>query len=58
MIDELNNVCIKIPMLQVIKEISIFVKTIRDVNIKRPRRKVKEVKIIPLVGKIVDMMMG
>jgi len=58
MIDELKNVCIKINLLQSFKEIPIFAKTIRELSIKRIRRKRKEIKIIQLVGKFVDIMMG
>jgi len=41
MLDELKNVCINIPLLQAIKEIPIFVNTIRELSIKRPGRKRK-----------------
>jgi hypothetical protein len=58
MLDELKNVCIKIPLLQAIKEIPIFAKTIRELSIKKPGRKRKEIKRIQLVGKIADIMMG
>lgn len=57
-LDELKNVCIKIPLLQAIKEIPILTKTIKELSIKKPGRKTKETKIIHLVGKIVDIMMG
>ncbi len=56
MLDEVNNVCIKIPLLQDINEIPIFTKQIRDLSIKKPRRKRKEIKRIQIVGKIVDIM--
>jgi len=42
MIYELKNVCIKIPLLQAIKEILIFAKLIKELRIKRPGRKRKE----------------
>jgi len=57
-LDELNNVCIKIPLLQAIKEIPILAKTIKELNIKKLGRKEKETKRIHLVGKIADIMMG
>jgi len=57
-IDELKNVCIKIPLHQAIREIPILAKKIKELSIKRPWRKSKETKIIHLVGKIVDIMMG
>jgi len=57
-LDELKNVYIKIPLLQAIKEIPILAKTIKELSIKKPRRKEKETKKIYLVGKIADIMMG
>jgi hypothetical protein len=36
---ELQNVCVKIPLLQAIKDIPIYAKTVRDLCIKKPGRK-------------------
>ena len=44
MLDELKNVCIKIPLLQATKEIPIFAKTIRDLSIKNLKDKEKKSK--------------
>lgn len=41
-LDELKNVFIKYPLLQAIKKIPIFSKTIRDLSIERLERKRKE----------------
>jgi len=57
-LDELKNAYIKIPLLQAIREIPILTKTIKELSIKRPRRRSKEMKIIHLVGKIAYIMMG
>ena len=57
-LDELRNVSIKIPLLQAIKEIPILAKTIKELSMKNPGRKIKEIKRIQLVGKIADIMMG
>ena len=35
-LDELKNVCIKIPLFQAIKEITILSKTINELSIKKP----------------------
>jgi hypothetical protein len=40
--DELRNVCIKIPLLQAIKDIPIYAKIIRDIFLKKLGRKKKE----------------
>eukprot|EP00253_Pinus_taeda_P007596 PITA_07596 len=57
-LDELKNVCIKIPLLQAIKEIPILAKTIKELSLKRPGRKPRNTRKIHLVGKIADIMMG
>ena len=50
--DELQNVCIKIPLLQAIKDIPIYAKIIRDICLKKPGRKKKEPPLIQVVGKL------
>ena len=58
MLEELKNVYIKIPLLQAIKEISIFAKTIKELSTQGSIRKRKEIKIIQLVRRIADIMIG
>jgi len=58
MMDELRNVCIKIPLLHAVKEIPIFAKTIKELSTQISGRKIKDIKMIQLVGKIADIMMG
>jgi hypothetical protein len=50
--DELQNVCIKIPLLQDIKDIPIYAKIIRDLCIKKPGRKKKEPPLVQVVGQL------
>jgi hypothetical protein len=50
--DELRNVCIKIPLLQAIKDIPIYAKIIRDLCIKKPGRKKKEPPLVQVVGQL------
>jgi hypothetical protein len=50
--DELQNVCIKIPLLQTIKDIPICAKIIRDIFIKKPGRKKKEPPLVQVVGQL------
>jgi len=57
-LDELKNVCIKIPLLQAIKEIPILAKTIKELSLKKTGKKTRDTKRIHLVGKIADIMMG
>eukprot|EP00253_Pinus_taeda_P028720 PITA_28720 len=54
-LDELKNVCIKIPLLQAIREIPIPAKTIKELSLKRPGRKPRDTRRIHLVGKIADI---
>ena len=57
-LDELKNVCIKIPLLQAIKEIPILAKTIKELSLKKTGKRTRDTKRIHLVGKIADIMMG
>jgi len=57
-LDELKNVCIKIPLLQANKEIPILAKTIKELSLKIPGKKPRDTRRIHLVGKIADIMMG
>ena len=41
-LDELRNVCIKIPLLQSIKEIPILAKTIKELSMKKTGKRIKE----------------
>jgi hypothetical protein len=57
-LDELKNVCIKIPLLTAIKEIPILAKTIKEMSLKKTIKRTRDTKRIHLVGKIADIMMG
>jgi hypothetical protein len=48
--NELRNVCVKIPLLQAIKDVPIYAKTIKELCIKKPGRKQKDPPTIHLVG--------
>jgi hypothetical protein len=52
--DELQNVCIKIPMLQAIKDIPIYAKIIRDICLKKLGRKKKEPTLVQVVGQLFE----
>ena len=41
-LDELRNFCIKIPLLQTIKEIPILAKTIKELSMKKTRKRIRE----------------
>lgn len=47
---QIINLCVKIPLLQAIKDIPIFAKTIKELCIKKPGRKKKKPTTIQVVG--------
>jgi hypothetical protein len=53
--DELRNVCIKIPLLQAIKDIPIYAKIIRDLCIKKLGKKKKEPPLVQVVGQLSEL---
>jgi hypothetical protein len=58
LITELKNVCIKVPLLQAIKDIPIYAKIVRELFLKKPGRKKIEPKTIQFIGKSTDLMLG
>jgi len=58
LLDELKNVCIKIPLLQAIKDIPIYAKIVREVCIKKQGRKKKYPQTVQVIGKFADLMSG
>jgi tRNA A-37 threonylcarbamoyl transferase component Bud32 len=54
-LEELRNINIKIPLLQSIKEIPIYVKTIRDICNKNTARKKKDPQTIQVIGHLASL---
>jgi hypothetical protein len=50
--------CIKIPLLQALKDVPIFNKYIKEECIRRPGRKRKYAPTINVIGQLVDLMLG
>jgi hypothetical protein len=48
--NELKNVCVKIPLLLAIRDVPIYTKTIKELCIKKPGQKQKDPPMIHLVG--------
>jgi hypothetical protein len=48
----LNNICVKIPLLQAIKDIPICNKVVKELCIKKPGRKQKDPPIVHLIGRL------
>ena len=55
---ELQNLFIKIPLLQAIKEIPIFTKIIKEICLKKPKRNKLEPQTIQFVGRATKLMTG
>jgi hypothetical protein len=58
LLGELQNLHVNIALLQVIRDVPIYAKTIRDLCIKRPRRKPKDPLIVHVVGDLSELMLG
>ena len=54
--NELKNICVKIPLLQAIKDIPIYNKVIKELCIKRPRKKQKDPLTIHVIGEMSECM--
>ena len=55
-LSELKNVCVKIPLLQDIKDIPIYIKVIKELYIKKPGKKQKYPPIIHVIGEMSECM--
>jgi hypothetical protein len=55
---ELNNVCVKIPLFQAIKDVHIYLKAVREICLRKPGRKHKDLQTVHVMGKLSDLMMG
>ena len=54
--NELKNICIKIPLLQAIKDIPIYSKVIKELCIKCPGKKQKDPLTIHVIGEMSECM--
>ena len=55
-LNELKNIYVKIPLLQAIKDITIYRKVIKELCIKRPGKKQKDSLTIHVIGKMSECM--
>ena len=58
LLQELRNVCVKIPLFQAIQDSPIYAKTVRELCIRKPRRKLKDPPTIHVMGKLIDLRLG
>lgn len=57
-IEQLKNMSIQIPLFQAIKDIPLYGKAIKEACLKKPGRKKKDPKIVHVLGKLEDIMLG
>jgi hypothetical protein len=55
-LNELKNICVKIPLLEAIKNIPIYTRTIRELCLKKSGRKRKDPTTVQVVGKLASLM--
>jgi hypothetical protein len=58
LLGELKNLHVKIPLLQVIRDVPIYANTLRDLCIKKPRMKPRDPLIVHVVGELSELMLG
>ena len=58
LLGELNNLYVKIPLLQTLHDVPIYAKTIRDLFVRKPGRKPRDPPIIHVIGKLSELIMG
>lgn len=51
---ELKNICVRIPLLQAIKDIPVYAKAVRELRLKRLGRKKKDPPTIHYIGQLAD----
>ena len=58
LLGELGNACVKIPLFQDIKDISIYSKVVKELSLKKPGRKLKDPLTFHVIGYLGELMMG
>jgi hypothetical protein len=58
LLGELKNLCVKIPLLQAIKNVPIYNKFIKEECLKKPGRKKKDSPIVNVIGQLANLMLG
>jgi len=58
LLGELQNFHVNIPLLQVIRDVPIYAKTVRDLCIKRLGKKPRDPLIVHIVGELSELMLG
>jgi hypothetical protein len=58
LLGELQNIYVKIPLLQALRDVPIYARTMRDICVKKPGRKTKDPLIVHVMGDLYTLMSG
>ena len=58
LLGELKQLCVKIPLLQAIKDVPIYNKLVKEKCFKHPGRRKKYASTINVIGQLSDLMLG
>jgi hypothetical protein len=58
LLGELQNLYVKIPLLQALRDVPIYVRTMRDICVKNPGRKIKDSITVHVLGDLSSLMSG
>eukprot|EP00253_Pinus_taeda_P007077 PITA_07077 len=58
LLGELQNLYVKIPLLQALRDVPIYARTVRDICIKKPGRKAKDPLTVHVMGDLAALMTG
>ena len=58
LLEELQNLYVKIPLLQALRDVPIYARTMRDICIKKPGRKAKDPLTVHVMGDLSSLMFG
>eukprot|EP00253_Pinus_taeda_P005047 PITA_05047 len=58
LLGELQNLYVKIPLLQALRDVPIYARTVRDICIKKPGRKAKDPLTVHVMGDLAALMSG
>ena len=58
LLGELKNIYVKIPLLQALQDVPIYVRTVQDLCTKKPRRNPRDPPTIHVIGKLSTLITG
>lgn len=58
LMQEIQNVCVKIPLFQAIRDIPIYAKILKEIYINKSRRKPQDPPTIDVIRRLADVVLG